>query len=98
MLSLLSFNSKEKMKFILLALYLFIEFICNNNNNNNVEATPVSKYRPIVIWHGMGDTCCNPESIGKVIEVITEALPGVYVHSIMLGNQESEDKKAGFFW
>ncbi|CAJ0635238.1 6400_t:CDS:10 [Entrophospora sp. SA101] len=73
---------------------IFHEF---NSNNNNVEATPVSKYRPIVIWHGMGDTCCNPESIGKVIEIIHEALPGVYVHSIMLGDQESEDKKAGFF-
>ncbi|KAJ1343430.1 hypothetical protein BSLG_002019 [Batrachochytrium salamandrivorans] len=24
-------------------------------------------YRPIVFWHGMGDSCCNPESLGRLV-------------------------------
>ena len=82
------------MKLVLLVLCLLIGFVSNNIDNNNVvEATLLPKYRPIVIWHGMGDTCCNPDSIGRIVEVIKESLPGVYVHSIMLGNNESDDKK-----
>ncbi|CAG8588552.1 8605_t:CDS:2, partial [Diversispora eburnea] len=50
-----------------------------------------------VLWHGMGDTCCNQESIGKIREFIQTSLPGIYVHSIMIGDDENEDKKAGFF-
>jgi len=25
------------------------------------RAFAMKKYRPIVIWHGMGDTCCNEQ-------------------------------------
>ena len=25
---------------------------------------------PIVLWHGMGDTCCNPLSIGGLVDAI----------------------------
>ena len=25
---------------------------------------------PVVIWHGMGDSCCNPVSMGRIKEVI----------------------------
>lgn len=24
---------------------------------------------PVVLWHGMGDTCCNPLSIGRIQQV-----------------------------
>lgn len=27
---------------------------------------------PIVLWHGMGDTCCNPLSIGGVRDAIED--------------------------
>ncbi|CAG8450014.1 3271_t:CDS:2 [Ambispora leptoticha] len=60
-------------------------------------ATAKISYRPIVLWHGMGDSCCNPESMGKIIELLEQTLPGVYVYSIMVGEDENEDKKSGFF-
>ncbi|CAG8569896.1 5603_t:CDS:2, partial [Acaulospora morrowiae] len=51
-------------------------------------------YRPVVLWHGMGDSCCNPDSMGKIQELINDTLPGTYTYSIMLGKDEGEDKKA----
>ncbi|KAG9301187.1 hypothetical protein G9A89_012570 [Geosiphon pyriformis] len=56
-----------------------------------------SQLRPVVMWHGMGDSCCNAESMGKIKEFIEKSLPGIYVHSIRLGSDEKEDRKAGFF-
>ncbi|CAG8512234.1 12620_t:CDS:1, partial [Acaulospora morrowiae] len=56
--------------------------------------TSIANYRPVVLWHGMGDSCCNPDSMGKIQELINETLPGTYTYSIMLGKDEGEDKKA----
>jgi hypothetical protein len=33
----------------------------------------------VVLWHGMGDTCCLPTSMGYVKKMIEKAIPGVYV-------------------
>jgi len=44
----------------------------------------------------MGDSCCNPESMGYIQQVIQQNIPGVYVHSIMLGNNEDDDSIDGF--
>jgi len=51
---------------------------------------------PIVLWHGMGDTCCNPFSLGSVKKMIEQEVPGVYVHSIMIGSNQLEDESNGF--
>jgi len=38
---------------------------------------------PIVMWHGMGDTCCNPLSLGRIQKVIEKEIgEGSYVHSL----------------
>ncbi|XP_059488752.1 palmitoyl-protein thioesterase 1 [Neocloeon triangulifer] len=52
---------------------------------------------PIVIWHGMGDSCCNPISLGGFSKHLEEYLPGVYVHSLRIGNNIIEDTENGFF-
>eukprot|EP00800_Vazella_pourtalesii_P002744 TRINITY_DN12688_c0_g1_i1.p1 TRINITY_DN12688_c0_g1~~TRINITY_DN12688_c0_g1_i1.p1 ORF type:complete len:296 (+),score=-2.17 TRINITY_DN12688_c0_g1_i1:81-968(+) len=54
-------------------------------------------YVPLVIWHGMGDSCCNPLSIGRLIDLITDVSPGIYVHSLRFGNNIIEDTTNGFF-
>lgn len=41
---------------------------------------------PIVLWHGMGDSCCNPFSMGSVVKYFEESIPGVYVNSLMIGD------------
>jgi len=54
-------------------------------------------YHPVVIWHGMGDSCCNPLSMGRISKVITDNHKGTYVYSIMTGNNVFEDTLEGFF-
>lgn len=62
-----------------------------NNTNNATTASPLSSdsFPPIVLWHGMGDTCCNERSLGAVKKSLEEHLSGVYVYSIRF--QKSED-------
>ncbi|XP_026480291.1 palmitoyl-protein thioesterase 1-like [Ctenocephalides felis] len=46
----------------------------------------------------MGDSCCFPFSIGGFSKRLQEKLlPGVYIHSIRIGNNEFEDVENGFF-
>jgi len=63
------------------------------------RAFAMKKYRPIVIWHGMGDTCCNEQSIGGFMEGLKEMLPGVYVYSINVSDSTSElvERKNSYF-
>jgi len=56
-----------------------------------------SQFRPVVMWHGMGDTCCNPQSMGFIKSIIEQYLPGVYVFSVEIGNSEEDDQWNGFF-
>ncbi|KAK2181183.1 hypothetical protein NP493_407g03063 [Ridgeia piscesae] len=51
---------------------------------------------PVVIWHGMGDSCCNPLSMGFIKSMIEKHIPGVYVRSLMIGNNIVEDTAKGF--
>ncbi|KAJ2454263.1 hypothetical protein EV183_001629 [Coemansia sp. RSA 2336] len=45
----------------------------------------------------MGDTCCNNETMGRVVRLVQEEIPGVFVHSVKLGGTEGADRNAGFF-
>jgi len=56
-----------------------------------------NSFLPVVLWHGMGDTCCNPESMGYIQDFIEQQLPGIYVYSVEIGNDPVEDQFAGFF-
>ena len=37
---------------------------------------------PIVMWHGMGDNCCDPVSMGHLKSVMESRVPGLYVHNV----------------
>ncbi|KAI8900536.1 Alpha/Beta hydrolase protein [Globomyces pollinis-pini] len=51
--------------------------------------------KPIVFWHGMGDSCCgNLEALSNKLK---EDHPGLIVHSIRIGETEDQDRKASFF-
>merc|ERR1712098_121768 len=52
---------------------------------------------PIVLWHGMGDSCCNPISMGSIKKYLEDEISGVYVHSIMIGSNIIVDMESGFF-
>ncbi|XP_019403132.1 PREDICTED: palmitoyl-protein thioesterase 1 [Crocodylus porosus] len=52
---------------------------------------------PLVIWHGMGDSCCNPESMGYIKKIVEEKIPGIYVLSLKIGKNIIEDMENSFF-
>jgi len=52
---------------------------------------------PVVIWHGMGDSCCNPSSMGSIKTMLEDNIPGVYVTSLMIGSNVLADTENGFF-
>lgn len=52
--------------------------------------------RPTVLWHGMGDVCCDPLSMGFIKNLIVKAIPGVYVFSVEIGGTVFADELGGF--
>uniref|UniRef100_A0A6Q2WSH7 Palmitoyl-protein thioesterase 1 n=1 Tax=Esox lucius TaxID=8010 RepID=A0A6Q2WSH7_ESOLU len=52
---------------------------------------------PLVLWHGMGDSCCNPLSMGAIKKRIEGAIPGIDVLSLMIGKTVIQDTENGFF-
>jgi hypothetical protein len=75
------------------------ETLLDLSQNVNQYSTLLSNFNhtPIVLWHGMGDTCCSPKSMGSITTFLKDRLPGVFVHSIQLGDTFDEDRNAGFF-
>jgi hypothetical protein len=58
----------------------------------NVAAAASASFRPVVLWHGMGDDCCDPRSMGAIETIIKTALPGVcflFLFAVLLGLQLS---------
>jgi palmitoyl-protein thioesterase len=83
--------------FLFLYAFFFTFSKCIENPEISMNINAKSKaYRPVVLWHGMGDTCCNPLSLGRIRKLIENELPGIYVYSIEVGNSEYEDKINGF--
>ena len=52
---------------------------------------------PLVLWHGMGDSCCNPLSMGHLKKQIEGAVSGIYVSSLEIGGNIIDDELSGFF-
>ncbi|CAG2212260.1 palmitoyl-protein thioesterase 1-like [Mytilus galloprovincialis] len=52
---------------------------------------------PVVLWHGMGDSCCNPLSMGSIKGLIEKQVSKVYVKSLEIGDNIEEDTVNGFF-
>ncbi|ORX36909.1 palmitoyl-protein thioesterase [Kockovaella imperatae] len=63
-----------------------------------VLSTIETKHRPLVIWHGLGDTALS-DGISEFIDDIKTLYPGIYVHSVQVpeGGTPDEEKKAGFY-
>ena len=55
-----------------------------------------SSLTPVVLWHGMGDSCCNPLSMGSVKSMVEKEL-STYVLSLKIGTSLISDTLNGFF-
>lgn len=52
---------------------------------------------PAVLWHGLGDSCCNPLSLGRIKNVIEANVKGIYVRSLQIGSNFFQDTFNGYF-
>ena len=68
----------------------------SGGGGSGATAAAAGSYLPIVLWHGMGDSCCG-DSMGAVTAAIQAALPGVFVHSIATGPPGALDVASSFF-
>eukprot|EP00794_Sanderia_malayensis_P004811 gene4811-5441_t len=61
------------------------------------HAAPATSPVPVVIWHGMGDSCCNPLSMGSIKAMVEKKVGNaVYVRSLMVGDNVMQDVENGF--
>jgi len=74
-------------------LYLAVCFIFFHATNGQSQNTTT----PIILWHGMGDSCCNPMSMGAIKKLLEKNIPQVYVLSLEIGKNVFEDTENGFF-
>ena len=72
-------NSKQSYTYLVLFFINSLNFFISNADNT-----------PVLLWHGMGDTCCNPLSMGYIKKMIETNITGIYVRSIEIGNNAEE--------
>ena len=51
--------------------------------------------RPLVVWHGLGDSYASPGML-EFVQLIKEMHPGIFVHSVYIDEDLEADQKAGF--
>ncbi|KAH7915205.1 Alpha/Beta hydrolase protein [Hygrophoropsis aurantiaca] len=73
--------------FTLLVLVSLLGYVC---------AAAVKDIRPLVIWHGLGDTYASPGMVQFQSEV-KKMHPGIFVHSIYIDEDAKKDQRAGFY-
>ncbi|KAI8868220.1 palmitoyl-protein thioesterase 1 precursor [Ramicandelaber brevisporus] len=65
------------------------------------SAVVVAASTPVVLWHGLGDSCCNERSMGSIAALIRSRHQAngssTFVHSIRIGENEKADRDASFF-
>lgn len=89
-------RARARMTLCVVALLVALAMAAGRGASAELVGPSPSEPLPVVLWHGMGDTCCNPKSMGRVKDLIQQEI-GAYVVSIRLGATEEEDQRAGFF-
>lgn len=78
----------KKFVFVLVALLVQSEGVLSDNSTN----------LPVVLWHGMGDSCCFPFSLGSLKKLIKEQFDNkIYVKSLRIGGSYIRDYESGYF-
>ncbi|KAG8213988.1 Alpha/Beta hydrolase protein [Butyriboletus roseoflavus] len=61
-----------------------------------VYAAAINDVRPLVVWHGLGDTYASPGMVQFESEV-KKMHPGIFVHSVYIDQDTKADQRAGFY-
>lgn len=72
----------------------------DTTNDRRFEKEPTAREAelglPVLVWHGMGDTCCNPHGAYGLASDIAK-VTGAPVRYVKLGTDAEQDKYRGFF-
>ncbi|XP_034105911.1 palmitoyl-protein thioesterase 1 [Drosophila albomicans] len=79
--------------YLLSCLTFGLCLVNSSSSDSEVNGAPL----PVVLWHGMGDTCCFPFSLGSIKKLIEEHTNGTYVRSLKIGGNLVLDYESGFF-
>ncbi|KAF8904388.1 palmitoyl-protein thioesterase [Gymnopilus junonius] len=52
--------------------------------------------RPLVIWHGLGDSHSSPGML-QFVSMVQKVHPGMFVHSVYIDEDLGKDRQAGFY-
>ncbi|XP_018357055.1 PREDICTED: palmitoyl-protein thioesterase 1 isoform X2 [Trachymyrmex septentrionalis] len=80
-----------------ICIFIAVILLCANADCLREDIKSTGSPVPVVLWHGMGDSCCFSFSLGKIQQILQDEIPGIYVHSIRIGNNEIEDVENGYF-
>ncbi|KAF8160954.1 palmitoyl-protein thioesterase [Crassisporium funariophilum] len=61
-----------------------------------VYALPSRNTRPLVIWHGLGDSHSSPGML-QFASMIQDVHPGIFIHSVFIDEDLDKDRQAGFY-
>lgn len=60
-----------------------------------IHAAAINDVRPLVVWHGLGDTYVSPGMV-QFESGVKEMHPGIFVHSVYIDRDAKADQRAGF--
>ncbi|KAL0579738.1 hypothetical protein V5O48_002232 [Marasmius crinis-equi] len=58
-------------------------------------AIQLKKPRPLVVWHGLGDSHSSPGLL-DFFKMIRKVHPGIFIHSVYIEEELDKDRQAGF--
>ncbi|KAK1229218.1 ATPase with role in protein import into the ER [Marasmius sp. AFHP31] len=59
-------------------------------------STQKQKPRPLVVWHGLGDSHSSPGML-EFFKMIQGVHPGIFIHSVYIEEELDKDRQAGFY-
>ncbi|KAF9241649.1 Alpha/Beta hydrolase protein [Melanogaster broomeanus] len=59
-------------------------------------AAAINDIRPLVVWHGLGDTYASPGMV-QFVDEVKAMHPGIFVHSVFIEQDAQADQRAGFY-
>ncbi|TFK54516.1 alpha/beta-hydrolase [Heliocybe sulcata] len=66
------------------------------SSHSHANVSVLSKPRPLVLWHGLGDSHSSPGMM-RFADEVKAIHEGIFVHSIYITEDLDEDRKAGWF-
>lgn len=73
-----------------------MDFFSKKAKSLNAVLQHLDGSTPIVLWHGLGQSCCDPDGLGRVRAVL-ERVTRAHVLSIRIGDTAVEDIINSFF-